>query len=383
MAEKKWCVYCHINKINGKKYVGITSYPTTKRWGTKGQGYKTQYFNRAITKYGWDNFEHEVLFYGLEEKIAKEKEIELIARYKTKDKRFGYNLTDGGDGTIGVVLSDNARENMRISHLGQVAWNKGLVGKVKVSEKTILKKIALWKNEEYRERQLKSHTGNKQSEETKKKISENSSRTRSVYQLTLDGVIVNKFDRIINAVKFTGIKSSLISSCCSEYILSTNGFIFVYEKDMSNEYIKKRTKLINDVIEKRNKERLPVYKYNTDGILIEKYNCMEEAINKTSYSKSGITSSCYDAIKSYMGFIWSRSDDYFIINKKVESYNKSLFNGRPKIVYKFNDKMQLIETYSSCSKVIKLINVTQGTLKRHCVNGEPLMGFYWRMEGIE
>ena len=98
---KEYCVYMHTNKINNKKYIGITSKNPLYRWNN-GHGYKGQIvFYRAIVKYGWDNFSHEILFTGLSEDEARAKEIELIAKHKTNYKRygkdFGYNACDGGD----------------------------------------------------------------------------------------------------------------------------------------------------------------------------------------------------------------------------------------------------------------------------------------------
>ncbi|MBR2680570.1 MAG: GIY-YIG nuclease family protein [Exiguobacterium sp.] len=65
-----YSVYVHVNKFNNKKYVGITSAPVEKRW-RNGLGYKrNNYFWRAISKYGWDGFDHYVLFSGLDKSVA-------------------------------------------------------------------------------------------------------------------------------------------------------------------------------------------------------------------------------------------------------------------------------------------------------------------------
>ena len=55
-----YTVYCHINKTNGKKYVGITKRPVEKRW-LNGRGYNgNSIFRKAINKYGWDNWGLEI-----------------------------------------------------------------------------------------------------------------------------------------------------------------------------------------------------------------------------------------------------------------------------------------------------------------------------------
>lgn len=113
--EKKWCVYCHTNKINGKKYIGITKNKPEYRWGKNGNSYirRNQYFGNAIKKYGWNKFEHKIIKENISEKQAKQMEIELISKYNTKDKQFGYNLTIGGEGTIGYKWSKEQRNKQK------------------------------------------------------------------------------------------------------------------------------------------------------------------------------------------------------------------------------------------------------------------------------
>lgn len=97
MTTKKYVVYCHTNKMNGKKYVGITCQKPEKRW-SNGKGYeRSPHFYSAIQKYGWEEFTHEILFTGLTVDEAKLKEIELIAKWDLTNNENGYNCTEGGD----------------------------------------------------------------------------------------------------------------------------------------------------------------------------------------------------------------------------------------------------------------------------------------------
>ena len=79
--NRKYAVYCHTNKINGKKYVGITGNKPEYRW-KNGLGYQNHpHFFAAIKKYGWHNFWHEVLYTGLTKAEAEEWETKLIKEY--------------------------------------------------------------------------------------------------------------------------------------------------------------------------------------------------------------------------------------------------------------------------------------------------------------
>lgn len=94
-----WCVYKHTSP-SGKVYVGITS-NLERRWAAKGYYYclSDTIFSRALRKYGWDSFKHEVLVSNISEAEAKLLEQELIQLYKVMG--MSYNMSDGGEGYKG------------------------------------------------------------------------------------------------------------------------------------------------------------------------------------------------------------------------------------------------------------------------------------------
>jgi len=118
--ERKYCVYKHISPSE-KIYIGVTKQSLKKRWGKNGEGYKTQtYFYRAIKKYGWENFRHEILYTDLTKDEACEMEIKLIALYESDNKEKGYNCYPGGEiGPAGRSLSKETREKMSKARKGK------------------------------------------------------------------------------------------------------------------------------------------------------------------------------------------------------------------------------------------------------------------------
>ena len=85
-------MYIHINKINGKCYVGITKRKVLSRW-KRGSGYSKQnVFYSAIKKYGWDNFYHIVLFENLDYDTALKIEDFFIEGLQSNNHKYGYNV---------------------------------------------------------------------------------------------------------------------------------------------------------------------------------------------------------------------------------------------------------------------------------------------------
>jgi hypothetical protein len=88
------------------------------------------------------------------------------------------NMTYGGDGTSGRVVTEETRRKMSSSLIGRTPWNKGILGikgtpcsessKKKLSEAMTGKKLS----EEHKKKLSDAMTGKVPSEETREKISE-------------------------------------------------------------------------------------------------------------------------------------------------------------------------------------------------------------------
>lgn len=112
-------VYIH-HTPNNKVYVGITQKKVFARWGKDGSGYSNQQlFWRAIQKYGWDNIEHEIVAENLSKEEACQMEIDLIAKYKSNNPDYGYNISFGGDVVqLGLTRTEEQRKHISDGHKG-------------------------------------------------------------------------------------------------------------------------------------------------------------------------------------------------------------------------------------------------------------------------
>jgi group I intron endonuclease len=105
------CIYIARNIINGKCYIGKTVKTMNVRqaWhrctAERGEGWN---FHNALRKYGYKSFTWSVLLESDDYDILGRAEQDLILKHNTK-RPNGYNLTDGGDGTIGKSPETIAR----------------------------------------------------------------------------------------------------------------------------------------------------------------------------------------------------------------------------------------------------------------------------------
>lgn len=257
---------------NGKKYIGITSKDVRRRWGSHGNGYtKSQYFARAIAKYGWDNIKHEILFTGLSKEEAEAKEIELIAQYDLTNHSKGYNIAKGGGGTIGVKASEETRRRLSISHKN---------GK----KPTAIPVVCLELNEVY--------------------------------------------TSIGEAAEKTGCSKTGIRRCLSGHNSQTSGLHFDYARESDRKpKIKKMSKQEAALIgseKAREVNCIPVEQYDLEGNFIAEYPSMTEAIRAIGGKKSSSIGACINGkLKTAYGYVWKKKIPE-CKNENIVDYNNTL-----------------------------------------------------------
>jgi group I intron endonuclease len=114
-------VYKVTNLINGKIYIGQTVRTVERRQAKHIEAAKsgTYALNNAMRKHGVENFVFETLFHCLSKEEMDRKEIETIKTMGSKVPH-GYNLTDGGEGSVGFKHSAESRARMSRAHRGVI-----------------------------------------------------------------------------------------------------------------------------------------------------------------------------------------------------------------------------------------------------------------------
>lgn len=165
-------IYAIKNKMNNKMYIG-QSVNVNKRksyhlWLLRNNSHFNPKLQNAFNKYGEENFEFVIL-----EKCNKEelddKEIEYISRYNTTNN--GYNICEGGGGSLGRTLSEETKQKISNANIGRKQDEIAKKRKSKAMKE-------LWKTAEYRKKMKQRpkpkpwNKGRRLTEEEKKHLSE-------------------------------------------------------------------------------------------------------------------------------------------------------------------------------------------------------------------
>lgn len=207
---------------SGKYYIGQTIRPKFRKNEHVSRAFNGSElpFHRAIRKYGMDSFEYSILCKitcsnteTLSE-ILNNLEQYYITKYNSKVPT-GYNVTEGGEGNLGIVLSEETKYKMSLSKVGH-----------KCSTNT-KKKMSEWQ------------VGKKLSEDTKNKIRDSHvgkiCNKRPCCQYTLDGEFISEYSSIKEAAEMNNINKVSISLVLSGKHKTAGGYIWKYKEDNNND----------------------------------------------------------------------------------------------------------------------------------------------------
>ena len=152
-------IYKATNKINDKCYIGKTVRTLVERKAGHESYAKNMLsnsvFHKAIRKYGSEKFEWEVI-----ESCKTEDDLNLAEEwYIKKFKSYvndGYNLTYGGEGSIGRITSNETKLKIGLGNKGKEAWNKGLTKGIDIRVLDYSKKLEVSRSIKMKENMSKA-----------------------------------------------------------------------------------------------------------------------------------------------------------------------------------------------------------------------------------
>lgn len=244
-----WKIYKHTNKINGKCYIGQTCRKNPNERWNNGKGYNKAVFAKAIEKYGWENFEHEIIEDGImSEEEANKREIYWIKYYNAYagNPNGGYNMTRGGDDR-----ADKGRPVYQID-IKTLKIINCFSSALKAQRETGATCVSACCNPN-KPNQITTANSywcyvDEYSDDWKPKngkficVNNNGSKTynygdNQICQIDENGNLVNIFNNVKEASVALGGKKnshSRISECCQGKAISAKGYFWCYKKDLEN-----------------------------------------------------------------------------------------------------------------------------------------------------
>lgn len=211
-----YTVYKHTSP-SGKVYIGITRKKPEKRWDN-GRGYKhCPHMAAAVKKYGWENIRHEILATGLTKVEAEALEVQLIAAYKSNDRRYGYNTDAGGSapGRMAPESREKLSAGMRGDNNPTRRYGHPFQGKRHTEESKRKMSAA-----------ASARTGRVVTDATKAKLRQAQKKT-PVRDVSSGRV----FAGIHEAAEATGLSATKICAVCKGKRKSTGGIRWEYVKE--------------------------------------------------------------------------------------------------------------------------------------------------------
>ncbi len=226
MLCKKMVIY-KIQKLRSKKiYIGKTARTLAERLKEhlkeSSTFYGKSYIDNALKKYGIEKFDIVIIAECETQEQLNELEKYWIKFYDCK-RPIGYNLTDGGEGTLGHIVTKATRQKISKSKTGKKTKPHTQQTKDKIGAANKGRKVS----QEVRKILSEKHTGKKLSEKTRANMSAAKKNKRPV--ICLETEII--FTSVASAAKWAGIVPCTLTSVLRGRTITAGGYHWKYFDD--------------------------------------------------------------------------------------------------------------------------------------------------------
>lgn len=359
-------VYVHINNVNGKMYVGQTCQKTLKnRFGTDGNQYKKcPIFWNAIKKYGFENFNHILLFDNLTKDMADIIEKEIIKKYNTTNRKFGYNLNAGGQNDFSYkryhVYQYNDLGTMIKKWDSMEDIRDKLGYKVSSISRCCRNECKTYKGFIWSYKKMTK-------EEVKNKVKKNNIRGVRLYTKYCE--YIKTYNSIKEASEDIGINYGTIQTACQYKgtIITNKQYRFVYDDEEI------------DIKNIKIKEEKEIEQYDLNGKYITTWDDISEIVG---FNKNNVRECCKGHVKTAGKYIWKYGNDKKLKIENLDEYLKIYKQSKSKKVIQYTLNDNYIVTWESASIAAKKLGHNSGNNIRRCCNGEikTCYGFKWKYE---
>ncbi len=310
-------VYLIKNKINGKVYIG-QSIDIERRWCQHRYGKGSLILRKAIKKYGIVNFEFVIV-----------EEIDIIGKTNKEIEEL-------------LIILEQKWLDDKKPFLKENGYNQNKTSKPNIPIKRpygygeIISKIKIENN----------HCG------------------KPVMQYSLNGDFIKEWKSAAEIERVLGYYAENISSCCLGKQNSSNNFIWLF----------KGRQITNNIITlANNSKRLsPVRQYDLCGNLINIFENVLDAENKTGIRAGIIRDACNGAIKTGKGFIWKFKNQPLVLLDHLGLKNLP--------IKQISLDGEIIMEWLNVSDVCNNLKLTKNSIKPiylACRSGCTYKGYKW------
>lgn len=264
-------IYAITNKVNNKKYIGQTIQDIRTRWsGHKSKSSGCTKLNRAIQKYGVENFTIEILIECPTDELDSF-EIKYIKEYDSI--KNGYNIKAGGSGDVHLAWDEERKKRLALQQKGRLHNPAQPSGRI------------------------------------------------SVDQYTLDWEFIANHKSLEEASKAANVGPVTISRACKKDTWSAGGFRWKLSENQpeaaSKRVIvnkptkpagfkgKKHTEATKLALRQKSKSLgRQVDQFTLDGELVKRHSCLREAADAVNVNTTGVESVCNGICRHSKGFFW-------------------------------------------------------------------------------